>query len=139
MTKLQKLNPNFVNWNRLILLYGPPGSGKTTLCRALAHKVTIRLGKHFSHGRLVEINPQAMLSKWFGESGRLVGKLFDAIQALTDDETTLIVVLINEVETLAGSREKSATGSECGDALRASQMLSASELFLTGGRPPTSY
>lgn len=86
--------------------------------RALAQKLTIRLGRQFTHGKLVEINSNSLHSKWFGESGKLVRKLFDSVHAMADDETTLICVLIDEVETLTGSREKSANGNECGDALR---------------------
>lgn len=121
--KHKDLNPTIMNWNRLILLYGPPGTGKTSLCRALAQKLTIRLGKQFTHGKLVEVNSQTMLSKWFGESGKLVGKMFEQIHAMADDEDSLVCVLIDEVETLTGSREKAASGNEVGDALRATNQL----------------
>ncbi|QDS72830.1 hypothetical protein FKW77_006888 [Venturia effusa] len=117
------LKQTLANWNRLILLHGPPGSGKTSLCRALAQKLSIRLGRFFTQARLVEIDAHSLLSKWFGESGKQVSKLFSQIHTIADDPTMLVCVLIDEVETLAGSREKAVSGNEVGDALRATNQL----------------
>ena len=53
--------------NKVILLYGPTGSGKTSLCKALAQKLAIRFSNRFSSANLVEINSHSLFSKYFSE------------------------------------------------------------------------
>lgn len=109
---------NLVSWNRVVLLHGPPGTGKTSLCKALAQKLAIRLSHRYSHGKLVEINSHSLFSKWFSESGKLVQRLFSMITEMVEDEDAFVVVLIDEVESLTAARSAAASGTEPTDAIR---------------------
>jgi SpoVK/Ycf46/Vps4 family AAA+-type ATPase len=119
----KQVSSNIVNFNRIILLHGLPGTGKTSLCRALAHKLAIRLNSRFPRSTMLEINSHALFSKWFSTSGKLVSSLFQMVKDMvTDDPNALICVLIDEVESLASSRDNSSSG-DPSDAMRAVNSL----------------
>lgn len=92
--------------------------GKTTFCKSIAQKLCIRLSDTYPRGKLIEINSHSLFSKWFSESGKLVSKLFSQIlDDARDDPNLLLCVLIDEVESLASSRQHG--GSDPQDAVRA--------------------
>ncbi|CAJ1062110.1 pachytene checkpoint protein 2 homolog [Xyrichtys novacula] len=114
----KNVDSNLISWNRVVLLHGPPGTGKTSLCKGLAQKLSIRLSSRYSYGQFVEINSHSLFSKWFSESGKLVTKMFQKIQQLIDDKDALVFVLIDEVESLTAARNACQAGTEPSDAIR---------------------
>eukprot|EP00916_Digyalum_oweni_P022071 GHVL01036640.1.p1 GENE.GHVL01036640.1~~GHVL01036640.1.p1 ORF type:complete len:248 (-),score=62.28 GHVL01036640.1:1991-2734(-) len=86
----KSVNMSVINWNRVVLLHGPPGTGKTSLCKALAQKLSIRLSNRYITGQLLEINAHSLFSKWFSESGKLVMKMFQKIRELIEDSQSFV-------------------------------------------------
>ncbi len=112
------VDPRVIAWNRVVLLHGPPGTGKTSLCRGLAQKLAVRLSSSYPIGHLVEVNAHSLFSKWFSESGKMVMGMFAKIREILDDADAFVVVLIDEVESLTAARKAAVSGSEPSDAVR---------------------
>ncbi|RAL02443.1 putative pachytene checkpoint component Pch2 [Aspergillus ibericus CBS 121593] len=120
----RRLDKWTINWNRLILIWGPPGTGKTSFCRGLAQKLSIRLGKHYPQSKLIEINAHSLGSKFFGESGKLVNRVLESIELLLEaEEDTFVCMFMDEIETLAARRDRALSSNEPFDAIRAVDAL----------------
>ena len=85
----------------LIVLAGPPGTGKTTLAAGLADQAARALGEAVL---FVEVNAHAFPSQMLGESQRSVARLFDRTLPDLARRGGPTIVLFDEVESLAVSR-----------------------------------
>jgi len=89
-----------------ILLYGPPGCGKTLIGKATAYNLTQEYRKHT--GRSVEeyfmlINGPKILNMWLGESERMVRELFAQARSKAK-EGRLVFIFIDEAESILRTR-----------------------------------
>lgn len=153
----KKVDQNLIVFNRIILLHGAPGTGKTSLCKALAHKLSIRMSmsnmmngddddgkgqrQHHHYASypngtlLITLQSHSLFSKYFSESGKLVGNVLNKIRDLVIDEQdqTLICVLVDEVESLASCRESNtSSGSSSSSGAVESDAIRAVNALLTG-------
>jgi AAA+ superfamily predicted ATPase len=86
----------------IILLVGPPGTGKTSLARGLASRTAASLTAALTY---IEVDPHALASAAHGKTQQAVSHLLGTVLA-EESSTNPCIVLLDEVETLAADRSK---------------------------------
>lgn len=84
-----------LGWPRGILLFGPPGCGKTLLAAAAAAEID---------GYFINVDAASMMSKWLGEAEKNISKLFKMARSLNENEGVPVLLFIDEIDSLLGQR-----------------------------------
>ncbi len=81
-----------------VLLYGPPGCGKTLMAKALANEV---------NATFIRVIGSELVRKYIGEGARLVSELFDLAK-----EKAPTIIFIDEIDAIGAKRMDETTGGE---------------------------
>ncbi|MFO7549361.1 MAG: proteasome ATPase [Acidimicrobiia bacterium] len=90
-----------------ILLYGPPGCGKTLIAKAvansLAQAVAERTGRPDVRSYFLNIKGPELLNKWVGETERQIRQIFQRAKEKSD-EGVPVIVFFDEMDSLFRTR-----------------------------------
>ncbi len=89
-----------LGWPRGILLFGPPGCGKTLLAAAVATEID---------ANFYSIDAASIMSKWLGEAEQNVAKLFGSARK-SSNEGKPAIVFVDELDSLMGAHSNEVGG-----------------------------
>jgi len=89
-----------LGWPRGILLFGPPGCGKTLLAAAVATEID---------ATFISVDAASIMSKWLGEAEQNVAHLFNSTRKTAEGGRPAIV-FIDELDSLMGKHSNEVGG-----------------------------
>jgi len=81
-----------LGWSRGLLLFGPPGCGKTLIAAAVANEI---------EAQFIQIDPANIMSKWLGAAEQNVAKIFGGARKSAKAGKP-VIIFIDEVDSILG-------------------------------------
>uniref|UniRef100_A0A7J3QE93 AAA family ATPase n=1 Tax=Ignisphaera aggregans TaxID=334771 RepID=A0A7J3QE93_9CREN len=88
-----------LGWPRGILLFGPPGCGKTMLAAAIANEID---------GIFMQVDAANIMSKWLGEAEKKIAMIFNYARGVGSSKP--VIIFIDEADALLGGYENEIGG-----------------------------
>jgi len=90
-----------LGWPRGILLFGPPGCGKTLLAAAAATEID---------AVFISVDAASIMSKWLGEAEQNVARLFESARKIALEDKKPSIIFIDELDSLMGKHSNEVGG-----------------------------
>lgn len=90
-----------------ILLYGPPGCGKTMIGKSIAYnlsQISVNGKGKNSAGHFIKINGPEILDKWVGNSEATIRRIYEAAREVVAENGSPVVIFIDEAEAVLKTR-----------------------------------
>ncbi|WP_406605991.1 proteasome ATPase [Corynebacterium kroppenstedtii] len=85
-----------------VLLYGPPGCGKTLIAKAVAHSLAEKMGSG-GESYFLNIKGPELLNKFVGETERQIRQVFDRARSIAEDGRP-VIVFFDEMDAIFRTR-----------------------------------
>jgi ATP-dependent 26S proteasome regulatory subunit len=85
------------NKPKVVLFEGPPGTGKSSTARIIAHETNVPM---------IHVPLESVVSKWFGESEKQIGRIYELARNVARDQgASSVIIFIDEIDSLVSSRD----------------------------------
>lgn len=89
-----ELKPDVTVMRNRLLLYGPPGNGKSTIAQKIAH---------IANCELVRMDGPSVVGSYIGQGAQNIRETFDQAQKIVEETGKNVIIFIDEIDAIAAS------------------------------------
>lgn len=86
-----------------LLLYGPPGCGKTMIAKSIAYNLS-KQNRNGKNGLFISVKGPEILEKWVGNSEANIRRIYKTARETAQDTESPVIVFVDEAESVLKTR-----------------------------------